>query len=82
MTVEQYKEAEKIMNEIREIESFLKVFEEGHRVSIVAYKRATTSLDRDKEHSFQVGVKGVLFNTIIDSMRGRIKLLNSMLEKI
>lgn len=42
MTSEQFNEAEKIMNEIRETESFLKVFEEGHRVSIVAYKRATT----------------------------------------
>lgn len=82
MTVEQYKEAEKIMSEIREIEQFLKVFEEGHRVSIVAYKRAATSLDRDKECSFQVGAKGDLFHAIVDSMRTRIKLLNDMLEKI
>lgn len=82
MTVEQYKEAEKIMSEIREIESFMKVFEEGHRVSIVAYKRATTSLDSDKEHSFQVRAKGDLFHAIADSMRGRIKLLNKLMEKI
>ena len=82
MTVEQYKEAEKIMNEIREIESFLKVFEEGHRISIVAYKRARTSLDRDSELNFQVRAKGDLFFAIADSMKGRIKLLNDMLEKL
>lgn len=82
MTKEQFTEAEQIMNEIREIESFLKVFEEGHRISVVAYKRATTSLDKDKEHSFQVGAKGDLFHAIVDRMRTRIKLLNDMLEKI
>lgn len=82
MTVEQYEEAEKIMNEIREIESFLKVFEEGRRISIVAYKRAATSLDRDREYSFQVRAKEDLFNAITDSMRRRIKVLNDMLEKI
>ena len=82
MTVDQYQEAEKIMNEIREIETFLKVFEEERRCSIVAYKRAATSLDRDRECSFQVSAKGDLFRAIADSMRGRIKLLNDMLKKI
>lgn len=82
MTVEQYKEAEKIMSEIREIESFLKVFEEGHRISIVAYERAAASLDCDKERSFQVRAKGYLFLAIADSMKGRIKELNSLLEEI
>lgn len=82
MTTNQFSEAEKIMTEIREIESFLKVFGEGHRTSIIAYEKAATSLDRDRERSFPMYVDSYLHHVIMDSMRERIKVLNNMLEKI
>lgn len=82
MTKEQFAEAEQIMNEIREIEAFLKVFKNGHRCSIVAYERGITSLDRDKEYSFQVRANGELLHAVASSMRKRIEVLNTMLEKI
>ena len=82
MTTEQFSEAEKIMTEIREIESFLKTFEEGYRTSIVAYKKAPTSLDRDREYNFSIYSGNYLHHAITDSMRERIKDLSNMLEKI
>lgn len=82
MTTEQFNEAEKIMAEIREIELFLKVFEEGHGTSIIAYKRAATSLDRDRECSFPTHAGSYLHQAIIDSMRKRLEVLKGLLDKI
>lgn len=82
MTTEQFHEAEKIMTEIREIDSFLKVFKEGHRTSIIAYKRAATSLDRDREYNFPMYTDNYLHRIIMDSMEKRIEVLNGLLERI
>lgn len=82
MTVEQFNKAKKIMEEKKELEEFLRIFNKGYRIRVVATEQASTSLDRDREYSIPCKRESSLYNDISKSICDRLHLLNEELEKI
>ena len=82
MTVEQFNKANKIMEEKKELEEFLRIFKKGYRIRVVATEQASNSLDRDREYSIPCIRESSLYSDISKSICERLRLLNEELEKI
>lgn len=82
MTVDQFNKAKEIMEEKKEFEEFLRIFNKGFRIRVVATEQASTSLDIDREYSVPCKRESSLYNDISKSVYDRINTLNEELEKI
>ena len=82
MTIEKFEEAEKIMEEIREIKKFISVYKDTYNASIKAVKDPETSLGHSKEFILQIRKNSFLYESILDLLYKREKALMNKLEKI
>ena len=82
MTIEQFNKANKIAEEKKELEEFLRIFKNGYRIRVVATEQKSNSLDRDREYSIPCKHENYLYNDISKSICDRLRLLNEELEKI
>lgn len=48
MTIEQFNKANEIVKEKEGLEEFLRIFNKGFRIRVVATEQTSTSLDRDR----------------------------------
>lgn len=82
MTIEQFNKANEIVEEKKGLEDFLRIFNKGYRIRVVATEQASNSLDRDREYSIPCKRESYLYNDISKSVCDRLRLLNEELEKI
>lgn len=82
MTQKQYQDAQNVVNEIKEIEKFLPIFEACPYNRLITTQRAETTLDREKEISFRILKGDYISSVIVDSMKKRLKELKDIFEKM
>lgn len=82
MKIEQFEKAEKIMEEIRKIDEFTKVFKESYNSYVEAEKAGKTTLDSPSKKHFRIIHGDFLYNGILELFEKRADELIEEFEKI